>query len=51
MGRTPNHDRSASKNPNNPAHDAPQDNRSGQLNREDERFGGGKASQSDDDDE
>ena len=31
-GRTPNDDRSDSKNPNNPAYQASEDNRSDQLN-------------------
>lgn len=36
MGRKPNDDRSDAKNPNNPAHQAAQDNRSRQLNPEDD---------------
>ena len=36
--RTPNDDRSDSKNPNNPAYDAAQDNRADQLNPEHEAY-------------
>jgi len=39
-GRTPNDDRSDSLNPNSPAFQASLDNRSRQLNPEDERYGG-----------
>ena len=51
MGRTPNDDRSDSKNPNNDAYQSSLDNRSGQLNPEDERYGGSKVPETDDDDE
>jgi hypothetical protein len=51
MGRTPNDDRSDSKNPNNDAYQSNLDNRSGQLNPDDERYGGGKVPESDDDEE
>jgi hypothetical protein len=50
MGRTPNDDRSDSKNQNNDAYKSSQDNRSRQLNEEDERYGGAKAPESDEDD-
>lgn len=51
MGRTSNDDRSDSLNPNNPASKASDDNRSRQLNPLDERYGGGTASDSDNDDD
>lgn len=51
MSRMPNDDRSDSKNPNNEAHKSSEDNRSRQTNPEDERYGGGKVPESDDDDE
>jgi hypothetical protein len=52
MSRTPNDDRSDSKNPTSDAYKSSQDNRSGQLNPQDERYGGGKApAPADEDDE
>lgn len=38
MSRTPNDDRSDSKNPNNPAHEAGQTNRGDQLNPDHDAF-------------
>lgn len=51
MGRTPNDDRSDSLNRNNPARQSILDNRSRQLNPQDERYGGGKAMEADEADE
>lgn len=47
-GRTPNDDRSDSKNPNNPAYKASVDNRADQLNPEHEAY---HSSRGEDDDE
>jgi hypothetical protein len=49
MGRTPNDDRSDSLNPTSDAFKSSQDNRSGQLNPEDERYQGGTAADDDED--
>lgn len=49
MGRTPNDDRSDSKNPNNDSYKSSEDNRSRQLNERDEHYGGQLDDDADDD--
>ena len=51
MSRTPNDDRSDSKNPNNPAFDHSQDNRANHLNPEHEHYQAPNQDQTDTDKE
>ncbi|MGY5874219.1 MAG: hypothetical protein RTU30_00610 [Candidatus Thorarchaeota archaeon] len=50
-GRTPNDDRSDSKNPNNPAYEASEDNRGDQLNPDHEAYHSSRGKDDDEDEE
>ena len=50
-GRTPNDDRSDSKNPNNPAYDTARDNRADQLNPDHEAYDKSRGESDEEDEE